>query len=410
MEEYVDKKLLKRAALDSVLLLIIVLMTSFLLPVYLANSQKDNEIEFGKQPNHLLEQSDSNDNIDQGIQIDVQEIAGEISFDDIKEGDRYLTIRKPEGSEISLEIEDLYLSKSIRLIFSNLKKSDITSEWIGRVNQGEVYYGDPQIGSDGDINLDVANIKTYSQNDDVVKFIYIIWDYDTEKQSYSAEITITLDHIYDLRIEESEQSYYIYLRRPHEVYDKVLVIDAGHGGKDVGAIAADGLLYEKQINLQVLLELRKLLEKDHIKVYYTRTDDQQVYLRPRVELANDVEADFFISIHSNASVIQEANGIDIYYYEGYHQGVCTKELAILMLDELVKVMPLRNRGITERKGDEIFILEHASVPALIIEMGYITNYDDMSYLNDNQNQKNIAQGIYSGISMAYERYYGKEMK
>ena len=66
------------------------------------------------------------------------------------------------------------------------------------------------------------------------------------------------------------------------MYDRILVIDAGHGGLDSGAVSKDGRIYEKNLNLGIILALKELLDKENIKVYYTRIQDNKVYLRPRV--------------------------------------------------------------------------------------------------------------------------------
>jgi N-acetylmuramoyl-L-alanine amidase len=92
------------------------------------------------------------------------------------------------------------------------------------------------------------------------------------------------------------------------------------------------------------------------------------------------------------------------YYDREFKGVRNKDLANLFLDELSKTIPLETRYITEKKKDEIYILKKAVVPAVLIEVGYITNNSDMKYLSKEENRKAAAQGIYNGIMKAYEMY------
>jgi N-acetylmuramoyl-L-alanine amidase len=213
-----------------------------------------------------------------------------------------------------------------------------------------------------------------------------------------------LDSVYAPIVHEDEAYYYIDLKKPKDVYDKVLVIDAGHGGKDAGALSQGEKYYEKNINLGILLELKKLLDKENIKVYYTRTGDDKVFLKPREELANAVDCDYFISIHCNASEAEWPKGSEVMYYDREFKGVRNIDLANLFLDELSKTTPLETRYIVEKKKDEIYILKKAVVPSILIEVGYVTNNSDMKYLSQEKNRKAAAQGIYNGIMKAYEMY------
>jgi N-acetylmuramoyl-L-alanine amidase len=150
------------------------------------------------------------------------------------------------------------------------------------------------------------------------------------------------------------------------------------------------------------LALKELLDKENIKVYYTRTSDDTVFLRPRVTLANAVDCDYFISIHCNSNEVSSPNGTEVLCYDTEFNNVSSKELAKLFSDELGKTIELRNRGIVLKKRKEIFIMDKAEIPMILIEMGYLSNSMDLSYLIDQQNQKTIALGIYNGIMKAFD--------
>ena len=126
-----------------------------------------------------------------------------------------------------------------------------------------------------------------------------------------------------------------------------------------------------------------------------------MFLRPRVTLANAVDCDYFISIHCNSNEVTGPNGTEVLYYDTEYKGVKASELASIFADEISKTIPLINRGIVEKSGDDIFIMKKAQVPSILIEVGYMSNIYDMSYLSDSENRKAVAQGIYNGIIRAY---------
>lgn len=170
--------------------------------------------------------------------------------------------------------------------------------FIGRVNGNEIFNGEPvctyietfdqkEEGIDTEIGA-----KDYG-NDPVNLITSTITTDDFGISVY--DVVLELNHVYVHILYEDDNFYYIDLRRPNEVYDKIIVLDAGHGGKDPGALSKDELTYEKEINLAILTKLKELLDKDNIKVYYTKLTDETLFLRPRVTLANEVDCDFLLA-------------------------------------------------------------------------------------------------------------------
>jgi N-acetylmuramoyl-L-alanine amidase len=321
-------------------------------------------------------------------------------------GERFLMIKKPEGNHISIQMEDLFLTKSIRITLSGVIEDNINSSMIVRVIDGEVFQGEPVFIEETDLIMDsegsLQPVVRKNYGKDIVRGVNITSIYNEFQKSYTSEILITFDHVYVHILHEDAQYYYIDLKKPREVYDKILVIDAGHGGKDAGALSNEDGFYEKDINLDIALHLKELLDQENIKVYYTRLSDDKVFLRPRVELANVVDCDFFISIHCNASTVSVPNGTEVLYYNREFDGIRSKDLAEICLDELAKKIPLVKRGLIEKKDNEIFILNNATVPAVIIEVGYMTNNNDIEYLSKSTNRRAVAQGIYNAIIKAYD--------
>ncbi len=241
--------------------------------------------------------------------------------------------------------------------------------------------------------------------------------YDWKTKTFS--VSIFLDHLYVPFLYEDESCYYIVLKRPREVYERILVIDAGHGGKHPGTMSSDKAYAEKDINLAVTLALKELLDaREDIKVYYTRLSDDSVYLRPRVTLANEAEADFFISIHSNAFWDKKAHGTEVLYKaEGIasgeaavsgaafnetavsREGITSRQLADICLEEVTKVLQTDARGIWE--DEDTYILKHSQVPAALIEVAFLTNRDDLELLCQKEGQALAAKGIYEAILRAY---------
>ncbi|PWW05488.1 N-acetylmuramoyl-L-alanine amidase [Paenibacillus cellulosilyticus] len=172
--------------------------------------------------------------------------------------------------------------------------------------------------------------------------------------------------------------------------DKVykVVIDAGHGGKDPGASTASGL-YEKTFNLSIVLKVKELLDKEsRIQATYTRTGDTYPTLQERVDTANKLKADAFISIHAN-SYTATTNGTETYYNRAD-----SKPFATIMHKYLVKATGLKDNGV--RFGD-FKVIRETTMPAILLESGYLTNATDAKALFDSAIQSKIAAAIVSGL-------------
>ena len=216
-------------------------------------------------------------------------------------------------------------------------------------------------------------------------------------------IEITLDQVYELDIERDEKYYYFNFVKPHEINDKIVVIDAGHGGNDPGA-NRQGIM-EKDIDLAILLELKELFEnsKENIHVYYTRTDDSNPTHEQRVGLANKVNADLFISIHNNSTKsgrVSSISGTEGLFSKS-QVGVFTSEnLAALCMEELTLALNSRDRGLID--GDNIYIVKNSEVPVAFVEIGFMTNKEELKLLNSKEYQKKAAEALYKAIVRAFE--------
>lgn len=167
-----------------------------------------------------------------------------------------------------------------------------------------------------------------------------------------------------------------------------VIIDAGHGGRDPGAVFEGR--QEKDDVLALALAVGEILEENGVSVAYTRTTD--VYDSPyqKAVIANNSGADFFVSIHRNSTEVPGAGtGVDALVYE--NEGT-PAQLGEAILREL-EALGFRNNGITERKG--LVVLRRTKMPAVLIEAGFINNSEDNA-LFDEQFEA-IAQAIANGI-------------
>ncbi len=175
---------------------------------------------------------------------------------------------------------------------------------------------------------------------------------------------------------------------PKKVKNKVIVIDPGHGGLDTGA--SRGNVLEKDLTLDIALKLRECLRDMGFKnIIMTRSTDKTLTLDERVQIANNNNADIFISVHINASVKTEINGIETHYYSdnGY-------KVAKVIHKELMENVNATDRGLFKSK---FYVINHTEAPAVLLELGFISNEQERSSLKSDKRQMGSAQAIADGI-------------
>ncbi|MCD8378607.1 MAG: N-acetylmuramoyl-L-alanine amidase, partial [Candidatus Gastranaerophilales bacterium] len=168
----------------------------------------------------------------------------------------------------------------------------------------------------------------------------------------------------------------------------VILIDAGHGGKDCGALK-DGV-NEKDINLDVSTRLLDILKQKGYKVYMTRTNDTYLSLEERTTLTEEINPDVFVSIHVNSCNVSSPKGIETHYY---HEN--SLELANSVHTKLTKkVSNTPNRGLLKSR---FYVINHTTVPAILVEIGFISNPEERHQLTTPQRKQATAEGIAEGI-------------
>ncbi|NBJ91177.1 N-acetylmuramoyl-L-alanine amidase [bacterium 1xD42-62] len=169
-----------------------------------------------------------------------------------------------------------------------------------------------------------------------------------------------------------------------------VVLDAGHGGEDGGTVEQTAT--EKEINLAVVLKMRELLENQGICVVLTREQDIFIKLEERVRVANGEKADLFVSIHCNYYEKDSSiYGLECYYCKGAEDG---KYYAERILDTIEKSGEIVSRNA---KPSGYYILKNTTVPAVLVETGYLSNYNERNQLISGEYQGKLAQELVEGI-------------
>ena len=169
-----------------------------------------------------------------------------------------------------------------------------------------------------------------------------------------------------------------------------IILDAGHGGKDPGAVAND--ISEKDITLSISLKTKDLLENAGYKVAITRKEDTFLSLDDRASYANRKKANIFVSIHCNSSEDGEGKGIETFYSEYNEESA--KNLAELIQNSIIEQTAAKDREV---KTANYTVLVRTKMPSVLVETGFLTNETERSLLSDDDYQKKIAQGITDGI-------------
>ncbi|MBU0986920.1 MAG: N-acetylmuramoyl-L-alanine amidase [Proteobacteria bacterium] len=213
-----------------------------------------------------------------------------------------------------------------------------------------------------------------------------------------------------------------------EKHQGVIVLDPGHGGRDTGAKGPDGT-FEKTVTMN-LARMTAAELGSRYKVILTRTDDYVMDIPSRTAVANHASADLFISIHSGGSFLHQVGGISVYYFKEPSGIALTPETEISSLkgsdsripwDNLQERHKTTSRVLSEliRKrineqaifinsriqGAPLMVLAGADLPAIVVEIGYITNPAEEKALLDINTLSQIAKGIRNGIENYFEKVH-----
>ncbi|MBI1730186.1 N-acetylmuramoyl-L-alanine amidase [Candidatus Acetothermia bacterium] len=178
----------------------------------------------------------------------------------------------------------------------------------------------------------------------------------------------------------------------------VVVIDAGHGGKDPGATGYQGLL-EKDVNLELARIVRFLsLSDPQLEIVLTRYDDRFIELQDRINFAERLDADAYISIHANSDDADETSGVETVMHEAksspnYSSSLKLAQAIVKNVVSEMKPSGIRDRGVKQRP----LYTRWASMPAVVLETGFVTSPEDANNLTSLWYQLRLAQSILDGI-------------
>ncbi|WP_458407991.1 N-acetylmuramoyl-L-alanine amidase [Anaerotignum sp.] len=246
----------------------------------------------------------------------------------------------------------------------------------------------------GDLS-DVYGEGTYEIGDDVIESVEVL------TKSGKTTLRFHQNRISCYSITEEKDRYVIHVKNPQDVYDKVLLLDAGHGGKDPGT-SGNGLV-EKNLTLTMLQKVNAELDKD-IKVYLTRNSDTYPDNNSRARNANQV-ADAMVSIHMNAAANALVNGTETLYKNHANDTGATltsKQLAQLIQNNIIEATGNNNRGIVHR--NDLLILNGTTVPAVIVEVVFLSNAGDALKISQDAYQNIVAKAIADAIEEAFDDY------
>lgn len=180
-----------------------------------------------------------------------------------------------------------------------------------------------------------------------------------------------------------------------------VVIDAGHGGIDKGA-EYNNKLTEKEIVLKTARILKQKLQASGAKVLMSRESDQNIPLDERANLAKKEKADLFISLHVNASMQEDAKGMEVYYSDQSQFKVESKKICNSILENVVK----QDENITSRgaKNANFYLLHEVNCPSVMVHMGFLSHPDDRDLLQKGEFLEAVSKGIDQSVQAMMENY------
>jgi len=184
----------------------------------------------------------------------------------------------------------------------------------------------------------------------------------------------------------------------------VIVIDAGHGGKDLGTNSKSPHYEEKILTLDTAFLVEHYLQKMGYRTVLTRSEDVFIPLKKRSSIANDLGAKVFVSVHYNSAPSKDAHGIEVFFYNSENDRKRANEsrtLAQTVLDQVIRETGAKSRGV---KHGNLSVVRETAMPAILVEGGFLTNNAERSMILQHSYNERLAWAIASGVS----QYLGKK--
>ncbi|MDY5845474.1 MAG: N-acetylmuramoyl-L-alanine amidase [Bariatricus sp.] len=181
-----------------------------------------------------------------------------------------------------------------------------------------------------------------------------------------------------------------------------VILDAGHGGDDPGKIGVNKVK-EKDLNLQITIKVKAYLEKENVTVKLTRETDEGLEpqgaqnkkiedMKARVKMINEVQPTIVVSIHQNSYQTEDVKGAQVFYYGHSEKG----EKMAKILQEAIREVDSENHR-QAKANESYYLLKRTEVPTIIVECGFLSNWEEAGKLADEDYQNQIAQAIGKGI-------------
>lgn len=187
---------------------------------------------------------------------------------------------------------------------------------------------------------------------------------------------------------------------------KTIIIDAGHGSPDGGAVGNSGVL-EKDLNLSVATMLQKFFESSGTQVLLTRSDDNGIYdisgsiknkkvsdIKNREEFIKNSDAQIFISIHMNKFSDSAYSGPQVFYSMNNEK---SEVLANCIQKSMIAALNPKSKREIKSADSSIYLLSHTDIPAVLVECGFLSNAEEEKMLQDEKYQRQLAWSVYCGV-------------
>lgn len=327
-------------------------------------------------------------------QLDIREDASCNTIITLQYGMKYIYTKKFSGTSLTTTFSiakfDLRIPLSEKASFSKVSATD--QYWNNRFliiipgNHISFYKSNPPI-------------KNHSQ----IKSVKV-----TKTAEGNTKITVTTKKLQGYRLHAGTNDHYftVDIGSPKSIYKNIVMLDAGHGGKDKGA-TKNGLK-EKKLNYTILYtKAKKYFEgqDSDVKAYWTRHTDKFINLYQRPKYSAQYHADLFVSLHMNSGKNSAANGTEVYYSNKNNKknrtGLTSRVFAKKMLSTIITDLGTNRRGV---KQAGFVVIKHNTVPSVLIELGFVSSKKDSRNLRKSSYQSRAAKSIYRGISNVFRSY------
>ena len=346
------------------------------------------------------------DDIDEIINTDGLEYASEVRTGWMNGTTFRVVVEANDLTQMTWKEENGKLTVTIqKSTLENLSYDDstdtLTLKKVETINTGSIKHNDAYLDGYYELTLpgdysDVYGYGTLNVNTDQIKSFTI------STTGGNTVIRFNQNIISAYTIKDTGSAYEITAKNPQQVYDKVLLLDAGHGGNDPGT-SGNGLT-EKTMNLTMVLKVKSYVESNsNIKVYLTRDDDSRPANADRAKTANQI-ADLMVSIHMNAGTAS-ASGTETQYAAHSNDGngtLTSLQAAQAVQSRLPSALSTTNRGVKSRP--DLLILNSTTVPAILIETCFLSNPGDALKISQATYQDAAAKAIGDGIIYAMSNY------